>query len=147
GAEVITEKTLAAQTRFYYITQTGIGSSFGFSTMIGVLVGIVIITLTMYTNILNREKDFAVLRALGARKKDILLIVFYQALFIGLVGIFIGFLLLALFLNGTRDTRIPSYMFIWVPPVHAAITILLCLVGSLLAMRRATKIEPASAFR
>jgi putative ABC transport system permease protein len=147
AAEVISTNKLAAQTRLYYITQTGIGSSFGFSTVIGVLVGIVIITLTMYTNILNREKDFAVLRALGARRKDILLIVFYQAIFIGLVGIIIGFLLLALFLNGTRNTRLPSYMYAWVPPIHAAVTILLCLFGSLLAMRRAIKIEPASAFR
>ena len=147
SAEVIPTPRLAAQTRLYYITQTGIGSSFGFSTIIGVLVGIVIITLTMYTNILNREKDFAVLRALGARRKDILLIVFYQAIFIGLVGILIGFLLLALFLNGTRNTSLPTYMYAWVPPIHAVITILLCLLGSLLAMRRAIKIEPASAFR
>jgi putative ABC transport system permease protein len=107
----------------------------------------VIIMLTMYTNVLNREKEFAVLRALGARKKDIIVVVFYQAIFIALVGIFAGLLLLAFFLSGTRDSRLPSYMFSWVPPVHAFFTVILCLLGSLLAMRRAVKIEPASAFR
>jgi putative ABC transport system permease protein len=146
-AEVLSTENLSAQTRIYYLTNTGIGSSFGFSTTIGILVGIVIIMLTMYTNVLNREKDFAVLRALGARKKDIIVVVFYQAIFIALVGIFAGLLLLAFFLSGTRDSRLPSYMFSWVPPVHAFFTVILCLLGSLLAMRRAIKIEPASAFR
>jgi putative ABC transport system permease protein len=146
-AEVLKTDDFSRQTRLYYLRNTGIGTSFGFSTIIGVLVGIVIITLTMYTNILNRQKDFAVLRALGARKKDIIIIVFYQAIFIALLGIFIGLLLLAFFLSGTRDSRLPSYMFSWVPPVHAMATIILCIIGSLLAMRRATKIEPASAFR
>jgi putative ABC transport system permease protein len=146
-AEVQSTASLSAQTRLYYLTNTGIGSSFGFSTIIGLLVGIVIITLTMYTNILNRQKDFAVLRAIGARKKDLVVIVFYQALFIAFVGIFLGFLLLAFFLSGTRDSRLPSYMVSWVPPVHAVFTVILCLFGSLLAMRKATKIEPAFAFR
>ncbi|NIM99997.1 MAG: FtsX-like permease family protein [candidate division Zixibacteria bacterium] len=146
-AEVQTTQNLSAQTRIYYLTNTGIGSSFGFSTTIGILVGIVIIMLTMYTNVLNREKDFAVLRALGARKKDIIVVVFYQAVFIALVGIFLGLLLLAFFLGGTRDSRLPSYMISWVPPVHAFFTVILCMLGSLLAMRRAIKIEPASAFR
>jgi putative ABC transport system permease protein len=146
-AEVVPVRKLADQTRLYYLTKTGIGTSFGFSTIIGVLVGFIIIALTMYTNILNRQKDFAVLRALGARKKDILIIVFFQALFIALAGILAGFFLLALFLGGTRDTRLPSIMYSWAPPIHALLTIFLCLLGSLMAMRRAVKIEPASAFR
>jgi putative ABC transport system permease protein len=146
-AEAIPTAELSVNTRRYYMINTGIGGSFGFSTIIGALVGIVIITLTMYTNVLNRQKDFAVLRALGARKKDILIIVLYQSLYIAITGILLGFLLLALFLSGTRDTRLPSYMVIWVPPLHALFTILLCFGGSMLAMRKATSIDPASAFR
>ena len=109
--------------------------------------GIVIIMLTMYTGVLHRQKDFAVLRALGARKRDILIIVLYQSLMIGIAGIFIGFLLLALFLNGTHDSRLPSYMPQIVLMYHAVGTLILCLLGSLLAMRKAIKVDPASVFR
>jgi putative ABC transport system permease protein len=146
-SDIILTKTLSGKTRLFYLTNTGIGSSFGFSTIIALLVGVIIIMLTLYTNILNRQKDFAVLRALGARRKDIRIIVFYQAVFIALSGVFIGFLLLAFFLSSTADSKLPSYMFSWVPPVHGIITILLCLASSLLAMRRAVRIEPAYAFR
>jgi putative ABC transport system permease protein len=146
-AEIFFSKDLSRLTRLYYIKNTGIGGSFGFSTLIGALVGVVIIALTMYTNVLNKQKQFAVLRALGARKRDVFLIVFYQALFIALIGIVAGFTLLSLFLSGTKDSGLPSAMPWVVPPVHAVFTILLCIAGSLLAMRKAMKIDPASAFR
>lgn len=62
---VLTTLELARLTQYYYLTNTGIGGSFGFSTSIAVLIGIVIITLTMYASVLGRTRDFAVMRALG----------------------------------------------------------------------------------
>ncbi len=146
-AEALTSTELARNTIVYNLTSTGIGSSFGFSTLIGILVGVVIITLTMYTNVLNRQRDFAVLRALGARRRDVFVIIVYQALTIGLVGLLIGFFLLAGFLFGVQGSRLPANLPLWMPPAHALLTFLLCLAGSALALRRALKIEPASAFR
>jgi putative ABC transport system permease protein len=146
-AEVLTRSELSRKTRLYYVKNTGMGGSFGFSTMVGALVGIIIITLTMYTGVLQRQKDFAVLRALGARKIDILMIVLCQSLIIGVAGTFIGFLLLSGFLSGTLDTSLPSYMPRWVSPLLAVGTIALCVGGSLLAIRKAISIEPASVFR
>lgn len=146
-AEALTVGELAVNTKVYNLTRTGIGSSFGFSTVIGVLVGVVIITLTMYTNVLNRQRDFAVLRALGARARDVFLIILFQALTIGLVGIIIGFLLLAGFLLGVQGSRLPANLPYWVPVVHVLLTFLLCIAGSAIALRRALRIEPAAAFR
>jgi putative ABC transport system permease protein len=146
-AEVMASAALSSSTRGYYLTNTGIGGSIGFSTIVGTLVGIVIITLTMYTTVINRQKDFAVLRALGARKRDIAITILFQGLIIAGLGSVLGFFLLALFLYGTMDSSLPTYMPIWVPPMHAAFTALLCIVASITAMRRAVRIEPATAFR
>jgi len=145
--EVFTAQSLSISTRLYYLKNTGIGTSFGFTTLIGALVGLVIIALTMYTNVLNKSRDYAMLRALGARRRDILWIVFLQSFYVAVIGILIGFTLLAGFLAGTHDTALPSYLPWTVPPVHALGTLVLCLLGSVLAMRRAVKIEPASTFR
>jgi len=146
-AQVIAQNDLSTQTRLYYLKNTGIGGSFGFTTIVATLVGVVIIALTMYTNVLNKTRDYAVLRALGARKRDILMIVVMQALYIAVIGILIGFTLLSLFLLGTKDSSLPSYMPWWVPIFHCLGTIMLCLLGSLIAMREAVSIEPATAFR
>jgi putative ABC transport system permease protein len=146
-ADVYSKSTLSRMTKLYYLENTGIGGSFGFSTVMGALVGVVIISLTMYTNVMNKQSDYAMLRALGARRRDVLYIIFVQTMYIAGIGILIGFSLLSLFLLGTKDSGLPSYMPWYVPPAHAVFTLLLCLLGSVIAMRRAVKIEPATIFR
>lgn len=146
-ADVHSKRELSRMTKLYYLKNTGIGGSFGFSTVIGALVGVVIIALTMYTNVMNKQSDYAMLRALGARRRDVLYIVFVQAMYIAGIGILIGFTLLSFFLLGTRDSGLPSYMPWFVPPAHAVFTLFLCLLGSVIAMRRAVRIEPATVFR
>ncbi len=146
-ATALTAAELAGNNKLYNLTNTGIGSSFGFSTLIGIVVGVVIITLTMYTNVLNRQRDFAVLRALGARRRDVFFIILFQALTIGFIGLLVGFFLLAGFLFGVKGSRLPANLPLWLPPAHALFTFALCFLGSALALRRALKIEPASAFR
>jgi len=146
-AEVFATADLSRTTKLYYLKNGGIGTSFGFTTLIAALVGLVIIALTMYTNVISKSQDYAMLRVLGARRRDVLYIVFLQSLYVALIGIFAGFLLLAGFVFGTRDSSLPVYLPPAVGPVLAAGTLLLSLMGSLLAMRRAVKIEPASVFR
>lgn len=143
---VYSNADLSHLTRLYYFTNTGIGGSFGFSTAIAVMIGIVIISLTMYASVLGRYRDFAVLRALGGRRRDVTAVVFGQALMIAGVGVFIGFVLLAALLNATRGSAIPSHMPLYVPPLLAGCAIIISLLGSLVALRQALKAEPASVF-
>jgi len=145
--EIFSTPDLSRTTRLYILKNTGIGTSFGFTTLISAVVGLVIIALTMYTNVLNKSRDYAMLRALGARRRDVFLIVLLQCLYVAGIGILAGFFLLAGFLSGTHGSSLPTGM-----PVSAAVgiglgTLVLCLLGSVLAMRRAVTIEPASAFR
>lgn len=143
---VLTTLELARLTQYYYLTNTGIGGSFGFSTSIAVLIGIVIITLTMYASVLGRTRDFAVMRALGGRRRDIAILVISQALMLSSAGIFLGFLLLAALLQVTRGSDIPSYLPSLVPPVLTVITLFVSLLGSLVALRKALQADPASVF-
>jgi putative ABC transport system permease protein len=143
---VYSSAELARLTRTFYVTNTGIGGSFGFSTTIGIVVGAVIITLTMYTSVLSRYRDFAVMRALGGRRWDITVIVISQVLIITSIGLFLGFLLLATLLNATVGSAIPSYFPAYVPPYLAGATLVVSLFGSLIALRVALKADPADVF-
>jgi putative ABC transport system permease protein len=143
---VLSSRELSRLTRTYYFTNTGIGGSFGFSTVIAVLIGVVIISLTMYTSVLSRSRDFAVMRAMGGRRKDIAVVVVSEALIITGIGLFLGFLLLATLLNATSGSDIPSYFPSQVPPILAGGTLAVSLLGSLVALRVALRAEPASVF-
>ena len=137
---------LSRLTRRYYFTNTGIGGSFGFSTVIAVLIGVIIISLTMYASVLSRARDFAVMRAIGARRWDIAVVVFGEVFVISGIGVFVGFLMLAIFLNATHGSSIPSFLPIQIPPILALGTLAVSFLGSLIALRVALKAEPASVF-
>ncbi|MCX7988695.1 MAG: FtsX-like permease family protein [Thermodesulfovibrio sp.] len=146
NCSVFSSEELSKLTRNYYITNTGIGGSFLFSTSIAIMIGVVIITLTMYTSVLSRKKDLALIRAIGGRKRDIFVIVISQVLFIALLGIFIGFLLLSTLLNYTLGSQIPSYLPKEVFPALTIGALFVSLFGSLLALKVALKTDPASVF-
>lgn len=146
-ATVVSTEDLVNKTVMYYLLATGIGGSIFMSAGISALVGLIVIGITLYNNILSHEKDIAILRVLGARRKDILFILVYQVLIIAVIGLFLGFVLLAFTLNFVSQGRIPVALPIWFGPAHIALTIFLCLLGSYFAMRHALKIDPSSAFR
>ncbi|RMH41516.1 MAG: FtsX-like permease family protein [Gammaproteobacteria bacterium] len=143
---VYSTKELSGMTKKYYIANTGIGGSFGFSTVIAVLIGVVIITLTMYTSVLGRARDFAVMRAIGGRRRDIAVVVACEALIIAGVGVFVGFVMLATLFNATRGSAIPSFFPLYLAPALAIGAVLVSFMGSLIALRVALKADPASVF-
>lgn len=146
-ATIFDTAKLADSTTYYYLFSTGVGGSLYLSTTLAALIGIVIIALTLYNNILTYDRDIAILRALGARRIDIFIIIFYQVLIMALIGSLIGFLMLAFALNVIVDTRVPIALPIWFGPVHFLSTLILCILGSIFAVRHALKIDPATVFR
>lgn len=146
-ASVIETEDLAKSTVNYNLETTGVGGSLYLSAGLAAGIGIVIIALTLYNSILSYERDIAIFRALGARKIDILIIILYQVLIMALIGIFLGLILLSLALNIISETRVPVALPIWFGPVHILTTLLVCILGSLYAVRHAMKVEPVTVFR
>ncbi|MGD0036888.1 MAG: ABC transporter permease [Bacteroidota bacterium] len=143
---VYSSAELSYLTQHYYLANTGIGGSFGFSTAVGILIGVIIISLTMYTSVLGRSRDFAVMRAIGGRKRDIAVVVMSEVFIIAGFGVFLGFLMLSTLLNAANGSAIPSYLPEPVPMILAGGTIVISLLGSLIALRVALKADPASVF-
>ncbi len=116
--------------------------------LIGVLVGMLIITMTMYTATMERLREFAILKALGATRWKIWGIVLEQALLETGVGFAIG--LAASFgvnalvegLSGIR-ARFPVEMI----AACFGLMLLLAVLGSLLSIRKATRVDPVMVFR
>ena len=146
-ASVIETEVLAKSTVNYNLETTGVGGSLYISATLAAAIGIVIIALTLYNSILSYERDIAILRALGARRVDILIIILYQVLIMAFIGIFLGLILLSFALNIISETRVPVALPIWFGPVHILSTLLVCILGSLFAVRHAMKVEPVTVFR
>lgn len=72
---------------------------------VSLIVGSVGIANTMFTAVLEKTKEIGIMKAIGARNNDILLIFIFNAAFIGLVGGIIG-----IFLGAILSSLVPTLM-------------------------------------
>jgi putative ABC transport system permease protein len=69
--EAFTSKQYAWTSVNYWLRRTGLGISFGASTLIGLLVGLVIVGQTLYASVLDRITEIGALKAIGAHERQI----------------------------------------------------------------------------
>jgi len=116
--------------------------------LVGVLVGMLIITLTMYTATMERLRDFAILKALGATRWKIWSVVLEQAITKTAVSFGLGLaatLGVDYFVEKMSGIRgrypIPVVVGCFV------MIVLLAVLGSLISIRKATSVDPVMVFR
>jgi putative ABC transport system permease protein len=125
----------------------GVGMIFAV-VFIGVLVGMMIITTTIYTATVEHLRNFAILKALGATRWQIWRVVLEQAAIQTVVSFGLG-LAASLALNYAIETM-SGIRALFPPPALAislAAMVLLAVLGSLLSIRRALAVDPMLVFR
>jgi putative ABC transport system permease protein len=125
----------------------GVGMIFAV-VFIGVLVGMMIITTTIYTATVEHLRHFAILKALGATRWQIWRVVLEQAVIQTVISFGLG-LAASLALNYAVETMSGIRAHFPVPALAASLMamILLALLGSLLSIRRALAVDSTLVFR
>jgi putative ABC transport system permease protein len=86
--------TSSAQTQATISSALGAISAFLIAIAgVSLLVGAVGVANTMFTSVLEKTKEIGIMKAIGARNKDILLIFLFNAALIGLIGGLLGVIL------------------------------------------------------
>jgi putative ABC transport system permease protein len=116
---------------------------------VGLLVGLAIIGLAMYTTTAERMRDFGVLKAIGAQQLFLLRTVITQATILGLAGFGVG--LFVSMLAGPVIVRIVPDIGVTIRPMFALQTlgavVGMSLVGAVLPVVRITRVDPLVVFR
>lgn len=142
-AEAYTRDEYAAHSIDYWLTRTGLGISFGASTVLGLLVGLVIVGQTLYASVLDRLSEFGTLKAIGARERQIYGIIVRQALVLAGLGGALG-LLLTNIVQGAFSTPRATIAIPWYLSLGSLVLVTgICLFSSLLPYVRIRKIDPA----
>jgi putative ABC transport system permease protein len=146
GTQVVEKQPLRAASIGALVAQ-GVGMIFAV-VFIGVLVGMMIITTTIYTATVEHLRNFAILKALGATRWQIWRIVLEQAVIQTVVSFCLG-LAVSLALNYAIEAMSGIRAIFPVPALAASLVVmvLLAVLGSLLSIRRALAVDPLLVFR
>lgn len=126
----------------FWLTRTGLGISFGASTVLGVLVGLVMVAQTLYAMVLDRLVEFGTLKAIGATERQVFAVLFIQALVMAIVGSVIGLQIVTLIQHLFSSPSAPIVIPLWLSLSSCALVTLICLGSSLIPYLRVRKVDP-----
>jgi len=124
------------------MTRTGLGISFGAATLLGLLVGLVIVAQTLYASALDRLIEFGALKAIGAEERQLYGILLAQATTIALAGAIAGLQCVILIERSFSTAHAPIIVPWWLSVGSCALVFAICLVASLLPYLRIRKVDP-----
>ena len=147
NADLMTASEFHARVERYLLVSTGIGTTTGTSTAFGLIVGLVIVGLSMFSAVIDNIREFGTLKAIGSRNTDLALMLFVQSAIYGVLGSIIGLFMITMMGEGMRSPQLalvlPWQAFAGTP----VLMVLLCGFASLLALSRVRKLEPGMVFR
>ena len=147
GIRAWTRKEFSRRTVSTILATSGIAFSIGTLILFAALAGMIIIGLTMYSAAVDRLRDYGTFKAIGADNSLVRRLIVIQALFFALTAYGLSILLIEGFRRGIASSGILFNYSLTVKIVFFAVTILIALGGALFAMRRLSRLEPASVFR
>jgi putative ABC transport system permease protein len=147
GLKARTSHEFVWDTIWYYMKYTGIPLNFGITVALGFLVGTAIAGQTFYNFTIENLKQFGALKAMGATNGRIVGMILLQATVVGLLGYGIGVGLAAYFGYMSQGGELAFYTPWELLPISAAAVVLICILASIVSIRRVVVLEPAVVFR
>lgn len=144
-----TASDFSRRTQLHWLLKTKAGIALGYAAALGLLVGAVVTSQTLYAATIASLREFAVLRALGIPRWRISMMVVSQSFWIGIIGIALalpavyGLAWAADHLMGVHIVSLPW----WLQTAAALVTLVMALLSGLFALRSLRQIEPATLLR
>ncbi|MFM0514087.1 ABC transporter permease [Paraburkholderia sp. RL17-373-BIF-A] len=149
GYVAFTRDEFMARISRFYKYETGLGTNIMLMTIISFVVGLSISGQTFYTFILENLEKFGALKAMGAKRHELVAMILFQATFTALTGYGLGIGLCAALISLAR-LRIPDYAAIITYgnlTLASGMVVVIAAMSSYLGIRRVLRIEPFDIFR
>ncbi|BAI75424.1 hypothetical protein AZL_c01310 (plasmid) [Azospirillum sp. B510] len=131
----------------FWLEESGAGTSFGFSMLLALLVGVGVTGQTLRGAVIASMKEYAALRALGVRVGQLRAIVLEQSLWVALAGNVAMFAIAAALCALAWFLDIPMVMSPWLCAVTSLFVTAIACVSGLLALSVLYRSEPADLLR
>jgi putative ABC transport system permease protein len=142
-----TAPEFSLRSRLHWLMKTKAGIALGYAALLGLLVGAVVTSQTLYAAVAAWAREFAVLRALGIPRWRMAGLVVAQAFWVGISGLAVAYPtvqgLAALADQVGAKVQLPW----WLVAGTGALTLTMAMVAGLAALRSLRLVEPALLLR
>ena len=128
--------------RDFWMTRTGIGISFGAATLMGLIVGLIMVAQTLHSIVLDRQAEFAALKAMGGSEWQLFSLIVAQATFLAQVGSLVGLAGVVLVQHFVSTPRAPIETPLWLTAGSIGLVFLICWIAAVLPYLRIRRIDP-----
>jgi putative ABC transport system permease protein len=144
-AEVLTHDGFRKRSLDYWLFETGAGSGLIAGAVLAIIVGVVVVSQTLYASTKEHLNEFATLRALGASAGFIRKVILWQAVLSALMGYVMGMILakIVTYLLSDMLPILMSFNLIWGLLV---LTVAMCVLAAVSAILKVVRIDPAVVF-
>lgn len=149
GYMALTDDDFVQKISDFYMYQTGLGINMFIMTAISFIVGLSISGQTFYTFILENLEKFGALKAIGAKGRELVFMILFQATFTAVIGYGLGVGLASAIIMVAK-LRLPDYAAqITYRNLGFAFVMVIVIAGisSYVGIRKVVRIEPFDIFR
>jgi putative ABC transport system permease protein len=145
--DVQTRGELVYRQAMYWVFGTGAGITVLVAAALAIIVGVVIVAQTIYAATVDHLKEYGTLKAMGATNFYLYRVILTQAVVSGVIayviGIIVSLIISRISMEGTLAIIVNWQLCLGL----FVLTILMCSGASIVAIRKATTIDPAMVFR
>ena len=145
--DVLTRGEFSRHSRLYWTIKTGAGGAILTAAVLGFLIGLVVVSQTVYANTMENIEEYATLKALGASQAFVARIVLAQALICGVVGSILGLLVVVPCISYAKSLISWIYTPWWLLLLMVIPSLAMCSLASIASVRSALTVEPGRVFR
>jgi putative ABC transport system permease protein len=144
---VSTVEELRQAEKHYWESQGAIGFIFGLGSIVGFVVGTVIVYQILYTDVVNHLPEYATLKAMGYSDRYLLIVLLQESLILAAFGFLPGFLVsIGLYQLTFAATLMPVVMKTERAITVLILTIVMCSTSGAIAMQKLRSADPADVF-
>ena len=145
--EVLTTEEFSNRTQFYWMFTTGAGLALLIAAVMGLIVGIVVVSQTLYATTIDHLPEFGTLRAMGASNQYIYGVIIRQALLSAVAGYVIGLYIIIVIVRIAENLGPAILMPYTLAAGLFVATLAMCVGAAMISIKKVTRLDPSAVFK
>ncbi|WP_394824907.1 ABC transporter permease [Pendulispora albinea] len=145
--QAVPQKEFERMTADYWMTRSGAGGALGFSALLGLLVGVIVVGQTLYSLVGGHLRELATWRTMGATSRELLSFVLWQAGFLAVAGTMLAIGLAVALREAATLGGLSLVVSTYTLLLGFGSTFTTCGLSALISGLRVLRLEPAEVFK